>query len=228
MDDFAERLAAATPTPGGGAAAARVGLYACALIRMAAGITLNKLIQAGARAQARAPAESADAELAASAIRAALEEAEELGERFQALETADVAAFQGFLDALRLPRGTTEEKERRLEARMAAAARATDVPVDMISAATDVLLLCQRLLELSRTTPLRAESDLGAAVELSVAVFRVAELNIKANLAELSAGKRESVLQIWKHLAARAGELYADLRRSFARDPQDAETHGLP
>ena len=134
---------------------------------MAAGITLEKLTRAGATEQAKPPPESAEA--AASAIRTALEEAVQLGGRFQALEAADVAAFQGFLDALRLPRGTAEEKERRRQARMAAAARATDVPVDTISAATDVLLLCQRLLELSRTTPLRAESDLGAAVELSIA-----------------------------------------------------------
>ena len=41
--DFAESLAAATPTPGGGAAAARGGLLATSLVRMVTGISLQKI-----------------------------------------------------------------------------------------------------------------------------------------------------------------------------------------
>ena len=41
--DFAESLAAATPTPGGGAAAARGGLLATSLVRMVTGISAINL-----------------------------------------------------------------------------------------------------------------------------------------------------------------------------------------
>ena len=40
--NFAERLAAPSATPGGGAAAAQVALYAASLLRMVLGITLAK------------------------------------------------------------------------------------------------------------------------------------------------------------------------------------------
>ena len=214
MDDFAERLAAATPTPGGGAAAARVGLFATSLLRMVTGITLAKLPPAEASAEKTTPASSGQS-TAALAIERAVESGRRLGQTFQQLEVEDMAAFQAYLDALRLPRSTPEEKERRLAARRSAASRATEAPLATMTAARDTLRLCAEVLELSRTTPLRAESDLGAAVELTHAAFRVAELNVNANLPELSEDDRQKALTRWHQLEEEVQGLYTGLRSTF-------------
>ncbi|MBI4602546.1 MAG: cyclodeaminase/cyclohydrolase family protein [Planctomycetes bacterium] len=202
-DDFAERLSAPTPTPGGGAAAARVGLYACCLLRMVLGITLSKLKAQASAPVAVAASNPAEAALSSlSSLEAADERAARLSDRFRELESEDMAAFQAYLEALRLPRSTPEEKARRLEARTRAAARATEAPLETIRAARDALALSAEVLDLSRTTPLRAESDLAAAVELSLAAYRVAELNVRVNLRELSPAVRDATRARWLALAS--------------------------
>ena len=203
-DDFAEKLAAATPTPGGGAAAARVGLYACSLLRMVTGITLEKI----ASGKVNASAGTSDLQASADAAR-------ELGKRFEALEIEDMAAFQAFLTALRLPRGTDEEKEERSRARREAAARATEAPLATLEASRDVLSLCGQLQELSKTTALRAESDLAAAVELANAAYRVAELNIRVNLPELVPEEGDAARKRWQELGSSLDTLYLELRKDL-------------
>jgi len=200
-DPFAERLASPTPTPGGGAAAARAGLHASALLRMVAGITLLKLKQD----------ESSEA---AVALSAALKKAEELGAIFESLEEEDIAAFEAYLKALRLPRSTPAEIEMRRLACQSAAALATDVPLAMLEASMEILFLAKKLLDLSRTTPLKAESDLGGAVELASASFRMAELNIRVNLPQVSPEKGSQVRSRWKDLAAGMRRLSSDLREA--------------
>jgi len=211
MDDFAERLAAPTPTPGGGGAAAHVGVYACSLLRMVTGITLEK-----ARSAKSQPAADPASLVELERIQ---EQARLLSQQFEALEAQDMAAFQGFLEALRLPRSTEEEKARRLEARREAAGRATDAPLATMRAACEVLTLARKLLDLSRSTPLKAESDLGAAVEIASAAFRVAELNVGANLPELAEERRQKAVEAWRELQGRARTLYESLRPAFAPAP---------
>ena len=79
----------------------------------------------------------------------------------------------------------------------------------------DVLNLCQRLLELSRTTALRAESDLAAAVELANAAYRVAELNIRVNLPELAAEDGKAARARWQDLGRSLDTRYLDLRKAL-------------
>ncbi len=208
MDDFAERLADATPTPGGGAAAARVGVYACSLIRMVTGITLKKI------AEGKVPT-TPDVPRIALAQTAAIE----LSQRFSRLEIEDMAAFQSYLDALRLPRSSDEEKARRLHARQQAAWRATQAPLDTLRAALEALGVCQTLIELSKSTPLKAESDLGAAVELAQAVFRVAQLNIRVNLSELSDEHGKLAVKEWERLKAQMEPLYRACSAPFRAVP---------
>ncbi len=167
--DFAERLAAPTPAPGGGAAAARVGLLSSSLLRMVIGITLKKVEGDGVAAELKEAAAAAS----------------ELADRFRRLEGEDSAAFEAFMEAARLPRGTEEEKARRAVARREAAARATRVPLSTLETAVATLELAKRIRGLSARTRLRAASDLIAAIELSRAAFLVAELNIEANLPHL-------------------------------------------
>jgi formiminotetrahydrofolate cyclodeaminase len=186
-DDFAELLAAATPAPGGGAAAARVGLYAAALVRMVSGISRARL----------APDAPGSSEL--SAIDA---EATRIADRFRELEALDVAAFTAYLTALRLPRSSPDELTLREAAVRAAAIQATDVPLDTIDAALAVFALADRLLRLAGGVKIRAESDIGAAVELANAALRAAELNVRVNTTGLGPAAAQRVERLAAAVAA--------------------------
>ncbi|MGQ9591122.1 MAG: cyclodeaminase/cyclohydrolase family protein [Planctomycetota bacterium] len=185
-DEFAERLAAPTPTPGGGAAAARVGSFAAALARMAAGITLRRAPEGE-----REPLEAASAE------------AEKILRAFQKLEEEDAEAFEGYLRAQRAPGAGPEAEGRRAEAVREALERATAAPLAMIERSLDVLRLVERILELEPRVKIRARADLFAAVELAEATVRIASANALENVSGLGAAARGA-----------QGRL-ADLIRSF-------------
>lgn len=209
-DAFAERIAAATPTPGGGAVAARVGLYAVSLLRMVLGITLKK-VKESAAPDARG-AGSATAGDAVHSLEQLEARARHLGGDFEALEAEDMAAFESYLEALRLPRSTPEEKEARRAARSRAALRATQSPLALMRAVRELLEMASAMLDLARTTPLRAESDLGAAIELGHACSRVAELNVAANLTELAEPSRTAVAEECRTLKQGLESLRSGLR----------------
>lgn len=145
---------------------------------MVAGITLKKI-------------GSADRSDVRENLRAIDRDARELSARFAALEAEDMAAFEAYLAAGRLPRSNPAEKAARQKARAESLRRATRAPLDMLEAARDTLRVVCGLLDLSRSSPLRAESDLFAAVELAGAAFRVAELNVEVNRPLLEAEDSE-------------------------------------
>ncbi len=192
-ESFLDRLAAPTPTPGGGAASARVGALGCALLRMVTGITLGK-IPDGER-----PPE----------LEAAHRQTEDLLERLAKLEADDAAAFDAFIAAVRLPKSTTAEREERRRARAAAAVRAASAPLGTLSAVRDVLQLADTLNELSHTTPLRAESDLRVGAELARAAARGAALNVEANLPYLDESTAAQLTAECESTAAEIERLYA-------------------
>jgi formiminotetrahydrofolate cyclodeaminase len=110
------------------------------------------------------------------------ESAREVSARFRRLEEADVRAFAGYLAARRLPRGSAEEKSSREQAIRRAAREATEVPLATLDAALETLALAGRRLRLATRSVLRAESDVGCAVDLAHAAARAAELNVRVNL----------------------------------------------
>ncbi len=203
-NDFASRLAAATPTPGGGAAAARVGLFATSLLRMAASITLSKTTP-----------EEKSTETALAAVREVSERAAHLGDEFRRLEEADIEAFENYLSSLRLPKTTPQEKSRRQRARLDAARRATEVPLATLETALQTMALCRRLQELGSTLRLRAESDVGGALELAHAAFRAAELNVRSNLPTLEDSERVRLQGRFKECVSQLEHDYPRLRRAM-------------
>ena len=187
--DFAEALAAATPTPGGGAAAARVGLLATSLVRMVAGISLQKM-------QAKVSSEESADERGPAILEEAAEGALELARSFRQLEAADIAVFDDFMAAIRLPKESEEEKSKRKLALCDAAEKATRVPLDTLAACLGVCDPVDTLLDAASVGVVRlgADSDLGAALEFSHAAFRSAEHNIHSNLSMLSEDPRSEAL----------------------------------
>ena len=202
--EFAEALAAATPTPGGGAAAARVGRLATSLVRMVAGISLQKAPPPAARGD--------DAEHWQQVARVDAS-AGRLAARFRRLESDDMAAFEGFLGALRLPKGDDEEVAARRRAIRDATVHATEVPLAMLEASAGVLDLVRTLVDLAGSIRLRAEADLGGAVELAYGAFHAAEYNIRVNLPGLRDDPRQEGLRDdWKSRRSSFTRSYEELR----------------
>lgn len=220
-EDFVEKLALPTPTPGGGAAAAHVGRVACALLRMVVGITQEKLTRApSGPAETSAPGPEAVVPEGPKSLEALGQAAGSLSERFARLQEDDARAFGAYIEAGRLPRSSPEEKTARSAAREKALVAASEVPLQMLEGTSELLSLVVRAADLSRTTPLRAESDLFASGELARATFRVAELNLRANLTHLPEPAQSALRARWK--AAR--EAFAQLCRRLPEAGGGPET----
>jgi formiminotetrahydrofolate cyclodeaminase len=104
------------------------------------------------------------------------QEAETLRARLTALVQEDADAFAAVIEARRAP------AERRPQAVRAALVRATEVPVEIASAARRILALCDRLVMSARASTV---SDLGVAVILAAAALEGAALTARVNLRDL-------------------------------------------
>jgi formiminotetrahydrofolate cyclodeaminase len=167
LGDFAERLASAEPTPGGGTASAVAGALGAALVAMVARTTIGKK-------------KFADRQAAMEAIR---DEADALRRDLLVQAEADAKAFDAVLAAYRLPKGTPEEQARR-------GAAIQDATRGAIAAPLVVGRLARRVLDLARQVAAdgnpSAASDAGVGGLLAAAGVRGALLNVQINLAQLT------------------------------------------
>nr|BAL55802.1 formiminotetrahydrofolate cyclodeaminase [uncultured Acetothermia bacterium] len=162
-----EKLSAATPTPGGGSAAALVGSVAASLVAMVAGLTVGK------RAYQAVEQE----------MRTVLSEAIRLRDELLELADRDSEAFNAVMAAYRLPKETETDRAAREKAIQAALRGATEVPYQ-------TALRCFRVLELAEVVVARgnksALSDGGAAAVLAEGALQAALFNVAINLASIS------------------------------------------
>jgi formiminotetrahydrofolate cyclodeaminase len=162
-----EKFSAATPTPGGGSAAALVGSIAASLVAMVAGLTLGKKSY-----QAVEPE-----------MRRVLAEATKLRDEILELADRDSEAFKAVMAAYRLPKETESDRAARAQAIQTALKSATEIP-------HQTALRCLRVLELAEIVVARgnksALSDGGAAAVLAEGALQAALLNVAINLASLS------------------------------------------
>lgn len=162
LRSFAERLATAAPTPGGGSASAYAGALGAGLAAMVGRIAIAKEDRPG--------------------LADLIEEADSLRAQFLRLVQDDSAAYDSVTAALRLPKSSPEERTIRTEALQAALLAASRVPLDAAKAGRRLLQLCERLLEYA--TP-AAISDAGVGALLAETAIRGAALNVMINLAAL-------------------------------------------
>ncbi len=163
---FLERLAAATPTPGGGSVAALAAALAASLARMVCGFTLGK-----PRFAAVGPQVAALANRLARASHA-----------LTVLLDEDAAAYQELAAALKLdPADPARPK------RVAAAARlAASVPLQTAALSRAVRTAAEELRHVGN--PL-LRSDAEAAAHLANAALAAAAANVRANLPLLEAAE---------------------------------------
>lgn len=158
---FGEDLASERPVPGGGSASAFAGALGAALAAMVARIAAKK-----------APGEH-DGFIA---------EMDNLRADLLRLVDDDSAAYASVAAALKLPKGSDDEKRERTERVQAALLGAARVPLEIARTSRRLLEACERGAALA---PAAAASDIGVAALMAEAALRGAALNVMINLASL-------------------------------------------
>jgi len=165
--DLLDRLAAGTPTPGGGSAAAFAGAMAASLVGMVGRLTLGKKKYAGVLPQ----------------IESIVAEADKLRRDLQSAAEEDAQAFDAVMDAMRLPKDTPAQASERQAAIERATHRAALVPLRSAEAAARVAELAA---EGARIGNVNALSDAASAGLLAAACLRAAGLNVRVNAREVA------------------------------------------
>ena len=181
---FLDRVAAGTPTPGGGSVSALAGALAASLGCMIANLTLGKKKYAAV----------------APHLTRALQHCEELRGSFARQVDEDAAAFAAVLAARRLPAGTPEEEAARAQAQALANRQAVAVPLQVLHQCAE---LVETLALVAEKGNPHAVSDAGVAAALAGAAARGADLNVRINLASLDESYRpEAAAKARERLAA--------------------------
>jgi len=163
LRSFLEDTASKTPTPGGGSVAALVGSLGAALLCMVGNFTLGK----------------PKFEKVERDIREILKEADKLKEELSLLIQKDIEVYARFSQTSRMPRDTSELKEKRRQALQIALKNATEVPLSTAKLALRLIELAQLLL--SKGNP-NLITDVGVGVLLADAALQSAALNVQINL----------------------------------------------
>jgi glutamate formiminotransferase/formiminotetrahydrofolate cyclodeaminase len=195
---FIDELAAPTPTPGGGSAAAFSAAMGAGLVAMVAGLTIGKK-------------KYADVEAQMQAVRV---HAEKLREELTYAVDDDAGAFETVMGAYRLPKDTPEEKAARKTSIQSATLNAAHVPLHVAEDAIKVMELALMCVE---SANVNAISDAAVGATMAKAGLTAAGYNVRINvesLPEPSAGE-QYISQI-RELETQAAELEKSIRKKMA------------
>lgn len=154
ITDFAAELGSSNPAPGGGSASALAGALAACLAQMVAQLSGEGWEEFIARAQL-------------------------LSNQLLHLVNRDTEAFNQVMAALKLPKGTEEEKRERRRALRLANRHATEVPLQVMELALQVLAMAREAAQRGNKNCL---SDAGVAGLLAAAACKGAAYNVLINL----------------------------------------------
>src|SRR5688572_1381196 len=194
---FLEELAAPTPTPGGGSAAAYAGALGAGLVAMVAGLTIGKK-------------NYANVEAGMQAIRVM---AEKLRKELTLAVDDDASAFEAVMGAFKLPKETEEQKTSRAAAIHNAMLNAAHVPLHV---AHDVVKVMELAVKCAKEGNVNAISDSMSGFAMSRAALTAAGYNVKINLNSLedkSVG--EKLLNELKELETKADGLEKEIRKTM-------------
>ncbi|GAC1303812.1 MAG: hypothetical protein NVS2B3_13100 [Vulcanimicrobiaceae bacterium] len=162
IESYLETLAAGSPTPGGGSAAALVASMGAALVAMVARIV------------------AANGKYAAEHDACALliEKADRLRVRALAARTEDETAYAEVVAAIARPKASAEEKAVRADVLQAALTRAATAPLEVAEIAKLVATLADRAAALGNANLI---GDVGTACELAQAALNSAAYHVRSN-----------------------------------------------
>ncbi|MCK4725787.1 MAG: cyclodeaminase/cyclohydrolase family protein, partial [Anaerolineales bacterium] len=165
--EFLDALAAGTPTPGGGSAAAYTGAAAAALVAMVASLTIGKKKYAAVEAQ----------------MSSVLEQAIELKAGLAAAVEQDADAFAAVMQAFKMPKDAAAVAKERTKAIAAATMHAAQVPLQVARMAVAVMGLAEQVVAEGN---LNAITDGGTAAAMAHAALMGAGYNVRVNLSGLT------------------------------------------
>ncbi len=192
--DFLEALASASPTPGGGSAAAHAGALAAALVAMVARLTIGRKKYAEVEAQMTELVGKADA----------------LRARFVEAVHRDAVAFDDVMAAMKLPKETEEQKGARAKAIEAATLAAAKPPLEVARMAVDCLSMVREAAKLGN---INAISDAGSGAALARACLAGSALNVRINVHSLNDQESGAkLIRDLRELEQKASELESEIR----------------
>jgi glutamate formiminotransferase/formiminotetrahydrofolate cyclodeaminase len=165
--DFTDEVSRHSPAPGGGSVAALAGALGAALASMVANLTHGK-----------EGTEARDAELARVAG-----EAQRIKDALVVAVDADSEAFQGYMDALRMPRGTPEEAALRTRKMQEGLKSAVSVPWTTAQESLAAMRLARSVVTNGNPNSL---SDGAVGVQIAFAGVRGALWNVLINLKDIT------------------------------------------
>jgi glutamate formiminotransferase/formiminotetrahydrofolate cyclodeaminase len=161
--DFTDEVSRDSPAPGGGSVAALAGALGAALASMVANLTHGK-----------EGTENRDAELARIA-----EEAQRVKDELVRAIDADSDAFQGYMNALRMPQATPDEKAERARKMQEGLKAAAEVPWSTAEASYAAMKLARAVVTHGNPASL---SDGAVGVQIAFAGVRGGLWNVLINL----------------------------------------------
>ncbi len=166
MSEFMEAVAAPEAVPGGGSVAALAGALAAALGEMVSGLTQGRKKHDAVESRVR----ETHAKLAAARL------------KLRQLIQEDSSAYQGVVQAMKLPKETDAQKSERMNAMERALRSATEVPLRTARSALDVLESLQDLVRIGNPN---ARSDAATGAQLAAAALKGAQYNVLINVDSL-------------------------------------------
>jgi glutamate formiminotransferase/formiminotetrahydrofolate cyclodeaminase len=201
--DFADEVSRETPAPGGGSVAALAGALGAALASMVANL-----------AKGKTGSEPKDELLTAMAVRA-----RQIKNALLAAVDEDTQAFEAYLDALRLPKSTPEEKALRGERIQAGLRDAVRVPLRTAELSLEVMRLAQTALAYGNPNSM---TDAAVGAQMAFAGVQGGVWNVRINLKTIKdAAFRAEMDSRCSELVAGAGLLLGELGAEVDRRLQE-------
>lgn len=191
LEGFLRELSSSSPAPGGGSVSALMGALGASLISMVSNLTLGKK----------------GYEAFKEDIKRILSHSTELREDLLRKVDEDTEAFNSFMEALKLPKGS-QERERALEE---ALKKATLLPLSVMELSLEVLRLSKELLGKGNKN---AISDTAVSALSAYGAMESAYFNVLINCLSIKDGefKRASVERS-QHLLALGKALCDEVKR---------------
>lgn len=167
LEDYINQVDSPSPAPGGGSVMGVVGSLACALAGMVGHLTINK----------NKFKELSEEEK--NNFNKAIEKIKEIKIKLMETIDKDAESFNIFMDAMKLPKNTEEEKLIRKEAISEAAIKSTQTPFDILKYSYELISLFDIILKYGN---LGVITDIASAYILIYGASKGSVLNININI----------------------------------------------
>lgn len=167
FEDYINKVDSPSPAPGGGSVMGAVGSLACALAGMVGHLTINK----------NKFKELSEEEK--NNFNKAIEKIKEIKIKLMETIDKDAESFNIFMDAIKLPKDTEEEKLIRKEAISKAAVQSTQTPFDILKYSYELVSLFDIILKYGNSGVI---TDIASAYILIYCASKGSVLNININM----------------------------------------------